>query len=384
MGYFNAIRQSQPAAVFAGPGCADNHYEWTEPFCRDMDTIPSKIAMLTQHNYGGEGGKDTTHEIIKQKTDSLLMKNNLDYISHVADSLVKYASRGHIPFRMSETNSLFHGGMWGVSNAFVSALWALDYMYQLAYDSCAGVNFHGALEGPYTVFSKYHNVYRAHPIAYGILAFQIGSKGKFIKDTVWNNHINLDTYSVIDASHNIYTTIINKETWQNPDSVISLEVDIRNSNYIAAEYLRLRSDSLGDTTRVTLGEKVVDSLGRIPVYTWTSLPVTSHATHFNVPAGSAVVVKFIYRMGNSIQDNSGNNKHFLNLYPNPASDRVTISTEMTGHSVISVYNLQGQILMQRQMQQGKTDIDIREFAKGVYIVRLTGNAGAEAGRFIKE
>jgi hypothetical protein len=57
---------------------------------------------------------------------------------------------------------------------------------------------------------------------------------------------------------------------------------------------------------------------------------------------------------------------------------------MTEHSVISVYNLQGQLLLQQQMQQGKADIDISELAKGVYIVRSYSNARVEAGRIIKE
>ena len=78
------------------------------------------------------------------------------------------------------------------------------------------------------------------------------------------------------------------------------------------------------------------------------------------------------------------NKHFLNLYPNPASEKVTIITDMTEPSVISIYNLQGQILMQQKIQQGKTDIDISELAKGVYILRLYSNARTEAGRIIKD
>jgi hypothetical protein len=384
--YYDTIRKYQPMAVFTGPGCAAHHTEWTEPFCRDMGTIPSKISMLTHHYYGGKGEKHATQELINLKTDTLLMKNRLDYISRVADSLVKYAKRSHIPFRMSETNSLDDGGMWGVSNAFVSALWALDYMYRLAYDSCAGVNFHGGLEGRYTVFSKYNGIYRAHPIAYGILAFQAGSKGTFIKDSVSDNilNLNLNSYSVIDKSKIIYTTIINKEKDSLKQGLISLEVETRNGYYVRAEYLQLSSDSLGDTTRVTLGGQVVDSLGRIPAYTWTSLPVTAHKTHLTVPPASAVVVKFIYRMGNSVNDHSGKNKNLLNLYPNPASDKVTVLTDITGHSVISVYSLQGQLLLQQQIQQGKTDIDISTLAKGVYIVRLTGNAGSEAGKIIKE
>jgi hypothetical protein len=378
MRYYDTIKKYQPTAVFTGPGCASRYTEWTEPFCRKMDSVKS-LSMLTQHYYGGDINAVTVHEQI----DSLLSKEKLKQVSTEVTRLVKCADSGHIPFRMSECNSWDHGGKKGVSNAFASALWALDYMYQLAYDTCAGVNFHGGLDGWYTVFSKYGNIYHARPIAYGILAFQIGSKGKFIHETVGDYKINLDSYSVIDTSKNIYTTIINKDLFQ--DAVIKLAVtDPGNNNYLTAEYVRLSSDALGDTTTVTLGGQVVDSKGIIPAYDWLSLPDSSLMTQFIVPSGSAVVVKFNYKNGNSINDYSENNKHFLNLYPNPASEKVTIITDMTEHSVISIYNLQGQILLQQQIQQGKTDINISELAQGVYIVRLYSNARAEVGRIIKE
>ena len=374
-GYYAKIKYDHPTAVFTGPACASNHKEFTEPFCRDMDTI---ISMLTQHNYGGVADSVSDPATVHRQIDTLLNKEKLRYISSVVNSLVKCADS--IPFRMSECNSFDHGGQKGVSDAFVSALWALDYMYALADNGCAGVNFHGGLDGPYTVFSKKDNIYSARPIAYGILAFQIGSKGKFISDMVTDNTINLDSYSVIDTSNNIYTTIINKDTLQN--AVINL--DAGDSSYLSAEYVRLSSDSLGDTTTVTLGGKVIDSLGTMPVYNWISSTVSLNKTQISVPAGSAVVLKFKYKIGNSINDYSGKNKHFLNLYPNPASEKVTIITDMTEHSSISIYNLQGQLLLQQQIQQGKTDIDISELAKGVYILRLYSNARVEDGRIIKE
>jgi hypothetical protein len=40
--------------------------------------------------------------------------------------------------------------------------------------------------------------------------------------------------------------------------------------------------------------------------------------------------------------------------------------------------------LRQQIQQGKTDIDISELAKGVYILRLYSNARVEDGRIIKE
>jgi len=91
------------------------------------------------------------------------------------------------------------------------------------------------------------------------------------------------------------------------------------------------------------------------------------------------------KTGSSVtNDHSENNKHLLNPYPNPASEKVTVNTDLPEHSVISIYNLQGQLLLQQPVQPGKTDIDISDLAKGVYILRLYSNAGVAAGRIMKE
>ncbi len=139
-----------------------------------------------------------------------------------------------------------------------------------------------------------------------------------------------------------------------------------------------------DTLNVRLGGQVVNSMGTIPDYNWTSLPVTSHTTKFQVNAGSAVVVKFNCQNVTSVIDNSGKNKHVLNLYPNPASGKLTVITGTSEHSLFSIYNLQGQILLQQQVQQAKADIDVSELPKGVYILKLNCNSGAETGKIIKE
>jgi hypothetical protein len=48
-----------------------------------------------------------------------------------------------VVYRMTEGNSCYRGGKPGMSNAFAAALWAGDYMLQLASLGCAGVNLHG-------------------------------------------------------------------------------------------------------------------------------------------------------------------------------------------------------------------------------------------------
>jgi YVTN family beta-propeller protein len=86
----------------------------------------------------------------------------------------------------------------------------------------------------------------------------------------------------------------------------------------------------------------------------------------------------------------------ISVYPNPATDNITI--ESPQKSRIEILNIQGQTIMQRQIQpaslasrlrgqqggQGKTDIDISTLAKGVYILRLCSNDKIAVTRIVKE
>lgn len=371
--YRDTIRKHHPKAVFTGPGSADNFRGFTLPFCDHMN---GKISMLTQHYYvAGKSSTITPHE----QMVTMLSREKLSSISAEADTLVKHAARRGMIFRISECNSFYNGGQPDVSDAFASALWALNFMYEMAKDSCAGVNFHGGLSGTYNIFSLEDNIYHARPIAYGILAFQVGSNGRFIPSDVTGNNINLDSYSVIDDSNYIFTTIINKEF--SGSAVIDI---VANSNYPGAEYITLSAPSLESKESVRLGGKEVNSTGTIPAYTWIPLPVSLNTTQITVHPGSAVVVKFIPKIGISINEYPEKNKHLLNIYPNPAYEKVTVKTDIAEHATISIYGLQGHILLQQQIKQGETDIDISKLAKGVYVLRLNSNDNTEVSRLIKE
>ena len=76
----------------------------------------------------------------------------------------------------------------------------------------------------------------------------------------------------------------------------------------------------------------------------------------------------------------------VNIYPNPASDNITIdvSSSLSTHSTLEILNIQGQTILQQQVQQGKTNINISGLAKGVYILKLSSNDKTEVTRFVKE
>lgn len=72
----------------------------------------------------------------------------------------------------------------------------------------------------------------------------------------------------------------------------------------------------------------------------------------------------------------------IHIFPNPVNDKFTIQSLQK--AIIEIYNIQGQIIIQQQLKQGKTIIDISELAKGVYILRVNNNEKAEVTKIVKE
>ncbi len=100
---------------------------------------------------------------------------------------VPAAEANKLPYRLEEANSFFNGGAKDVSDTFASALWALDYMYWWALHGAGGINFHTgdnvaagekSTACKYAAFLTVPDGYAAHPIAYGMKAFDLGSHGR--------------------------------------------------------------------------------------------------------------------------------------------------------------------------------------------------------------
>jgi hypothetical protein len=53
------------------------------------------------------------------------------------------ATRMKVAHRMTEGNTVYRGGKYGLSDVFAAALWSADYLLQLMSDGYSGVNLHG-------------------------------------------------------------------------------------------------------------------------------------------------------------------------------------------------------------------------------------------------
>ena len=73
------------------------------------------------------------------------------------------------------------------------------------------------------------------------------------------------------------------------------------------------------------------------------------------------------------------------IFPVPTKNIITIEDpNLTKNETISIYNIQGQLLLQQIIHQNKTDINISDFDKGVYILRVIDNDKNVVKKIIKE
>lgn len=79
--------------------------------------------------------------------------------------------------------------------------------------------------------------------------------------------------------------------------------------------------------------------------------------------------------------NQNKNTSNLLISPNPASTTITIETPAKGS--LSIHNTSGLKLLQQQITEPTTTIDVGTLPSGVYLVKVAGEKGVQVGKFIK-
>jgi hypothetical protein len=164
---------------------------------------------------------------------------------------------------MGEFNSLYLGGEAGVSNAFGSALWAIDTMFEYAAVGVDGVNWQTGnfSYNPYNAFAissnsgAEGNTYSVtvNPLYYGLLFFQAATgKGARLLPVTLSTQANLKAWATLDASGTPRLVLINK------DETAAGTVDITISGYSHAHIYRLTAPSYLSTSGVTFAGQTFD------------------------------------------------------------------------------------------------------------------------------
>jgi hypothetical protein len=282
-GEADAIRQAVPGAIFTGPATAADNL--VPPFAHAEASL---VTLLTQHYYRGDGqaASSTMAELLAPDPALVPVLVTMG----TADS----ANGIDGGYRLDECNSFYNHGAAGVSDAFGSALWVLDFLFANAAKGSTGVNLHGGgagQDGPtpflYTPIAELDGVVTgAQPIFHGMLLFTLAGAGTLHTTTVQAGGLALTAYSVAHADGSTAVVLVNKD----PTTTAQLSVDV-GASVTSATAVYLQGASLTAKTGVTVGGVAVSPSGAwSPNAPWT-LPVAGHVLTVNVPQASAVLVQ---------------------------------------------------------------------------------------------
>ena len=277
--YKTAILEVAPGAPFSGPDSVGN-LVWVTNFAA---TEARSTKLLTIHYYrGGAGDPKSTLAELLQRDDRL--ENRLEGMREVC--------RAHnLEFRINEVNSFSGGGKKEVSDTFASALWCLDYMFQLASYGCEGVNIETDIN-QLGFISHYSPIVhdetgrcRARPEYYGMLAFATVGKGDMVQLTLDKDDINLTAYATKDEQGLLWLTIINKDFSR--DAAVQ---GVLTGGQATAEVLRLQAPSMESKEQVTFAGTQVSADGNWVPGPTEKFKINGGALNLMVPHASAALV----------------------------------------------------------------------------------------------
>jgi hypothetical protein len=215
----------------------------------------SALTIFSQHHYVADGKADNPDDILLLPGSATA---GLEGVAAVVATTHHYG----IPFRMGEMNSLYDGGEAGISNAFQSALWAVDAMFEYANVGVDGVNWHGGGWSPYNYFDVICDhvggtntfiLSAVHPVYYGLLFFQAATgHGSRLLPVTLSTQANLKAWATIDASGTTRLVLLNK------DENSTGSVDVTLSGYHHAQIYRLTAPSYQSTSGVTFAGQTFD------------------------------------------------------------------------------------------------------------------------------
>jgi hypothetical protein len=175
---YAAIRAGDKTAPLVGPDLAFLTTFLSAYAARDKGTVHT----LSAHYY--PLGCSTAGKSKASAAATLLSATTANSEAKRFSGYQAAGAAAKVPLRITETNSACNGGAAGVSNAYASALWAVDYLLTGAQHGVAGMNFHGGLntlcQGYTVLCSVGKDTYRPQPLYYGMLFTRLLGTGTFL------------------------------------------------------------------------------------------------------------------------------------------------------------------------------------------------------------
>jgi len=276
---YDAIKAKDAQIPITGPAVTKST-NWMPLFMADFK---DRIALATSHVYHLSAPETDPKAQRFTSVEKLLgEKYPDDWIIKLKD-----ATSVGVPYRVGECNTASGGGKRGVSNAFVSALWAIDFMFDVAQAGGQGVNFHGSFTANnYSpiVFDKKSSRYVAAPMYYGMLFFSRAAQGTLVA-TEAKSDAKLIAHSVLGADGKLRVTLVNKDLTK--PIAASLAV---GGKFAKGQVLRLTAPSIDATEGVTFAGATVNADGTWAPKTTEALTLSVGTATVTLPPASAALL----------------------------------------------------------------------------------------------
>ncbi|MFJ7628432.1 hypothetical protein ACIQZN_18260 [Streptomyces sp. NPDC097595] len=293
--------------------------EFTAAAAADTTVKPEKIlSELSSHLYPGSHCGSSSMPLAQVLAPETYTKTQakLDGIKAIG---ARFGDR--IPMTLNESNSASCSGQPGVSNAYATALWSLDYLMQTARSGVNRVEFHtntGGICGDfkprdsadYPISYRYYGAFcakdqaeldagglSANPLYYGLWAFRQVPEGRFVDLGLTDADLGgLRAYGVQGRDGKLTLVLINVQDPAAAGSTADEVTVALPSSYRTGRATTLRTsapDGLAsvDASAVRLGDRTVSPAGKPSGHLRTaSVEVGHRSTTVEVAPGTARIV----------------------------------------------------------------------------------------------
>ena len=213
---------------------------------------------------------------------------------------------------------------------------------------------------------------------YKRLEFSYNMDSTFMEDI---NDLEVALWLQNHETHEIYNSRYAYEYTEHCYPVQNLTLNVDGNN----KTIRWEAPEKGNPTgyKVLVNNKVVIESTSDLSYNFTSsdeLFIAEVIALYEEEKTSVAVAK-TYRQGENIVEH--NNELNCNIYPNPASDILTIATELRVEE-IAIYDIYGRAVRQQVNETtGQQVVDVADLENGIYFINIKTDKGNIVKRFIK-
>lgn len=205
--FAGAVTNAVPEAKFAGPDAGSGNVQWTTNFAA-KELNSGLIAAVSEHFYVGGAGRGISPE---KGIADMLSARWVGKNQSLHDRMAAPVLAEGLPYRFTEANDHYSGGVRDASDTFAGALWALDFLHWWAAHGARGVDFHNTqwVVNDVITLNSEHQV-AITPKGYGLRAFELCGGGAIEPAVIENpSRINFTAYAVRGESEH-FITLINK------------------------------------------------------------------------------------------------------------------------------------------------------------------------------